>query len=191
MTVPLLVGTDGSRKMSQSYGNYISVRDPADEMFGKTMSIPDEAMGEWFVLAAGRRDDDAAVIIREVRDGTRHPGETKRLLAREVVTLYWGAEAATSAEEAFDRLFRDKGVPDDVPIIALSDGGASVSLAVLLQDAGLVASRSEARRLIGQGAVRVGGQPIELEFVEVSELVGNVIQVGKRRFVRIEREATQ
>ena len=191
LTVPLLVGTDGSRKMSQSYGNYISVRDPADEMFGKTMSIPDEAMGEWFVLAAGRRDDDAAVIIREVRDGTRHPGETKRLLAREVVTLYWGAEAATSAEEAFDRLFRDKGVPDDVPIIALSDGGASVSLAVLLQDAGLVASRSEARRLIGQGAVRVGGQPIELEFVEVSELVGNVIQVGKRRFVRIEREATQ
>jgi tyrosyl-tRNA synthetase len=158
-------------------------------MFGKTMSVPDEAMGEWFMLAAGRRDDEAAAIIREVHDGTRHPGQTKRLLAREVVTLYWGAEAATSAEQAFDRLFRDKSVPDDVPIIALSDDGASVSLAVVLQDADLVASRSEARRLIGQGAVRVGGQPIEHEFVEVSELIGNVIQVGKRRFVRIEREA--
>jgi tyrosyl-tRNA synthetase len=186
MTVPLLVGTDGSRKMSQSFDNYISVRDSADEMFGKTMSLPDAAMEEWFVLAAGRREDDAARIVAEVADGVRHPGETKRQLAREVTTLYWGEVAATEAESAFDRLFRHGSVPDDMPSITLADGNDPQSLPALLADAGLVGSRSEARRLVRQGAVKIDGARIDEEFVAVADLEGRVVQVGKRRFVRVE-----
>ncbi len=187
MTVPLLVGTDGTRKMSQSFGNYISVRDPADEMFGKTMSIPDEAMEEWFTLAAGRREHEAAEIARGVAEGKLHPGETKRRLAREVVALYRGEEAAREAEAAFDRLFVDRGVPDDVATISLTGKGSEdVSLPELLETAGLVSSRSEARRLIRQGAVRIDGKPVADERLAPGHLAGKVIQVGKRRFVRVD-----
>ncbi len=187
MTVPLLVGTDGTRKMSQSYGNYISVRDSAEEMFGKTMSLPDEAMEEWFVLAAGRREADAAQIVAEVAGGTRHPGETKRQLAREVAALYWGEDAAADAEAAFDRLFREKAIPEDVPTIAV-DGAGQQSIPALLEAAGLVASRSEARRLVKQGAVKLDGERLDAEYVDAASLPGVVIQVGKRRFVRVEAE---
>ncbi len=190
MTVPLLVGTDGTQKMSQSFGNYISVRDPAEEMFGKTMSIPDQAMGEWLVLAAGMREDEAAAIVADVAAGRRHPGETKRLLARGVVSLYHGEAAALEAEAAFDRLFRDKALPDDVTVVAMPEAGErGVSLAELISDAGLAASRSEARRLISQGAVRIDGQRVDTEFVAPESLRGRVVQVGKRRFVRVEGDA--
>ncbi len=188
MTVPLLVGTDGTRKMSQSFGNYISVRDSADEMFGKTMSLPDEAMEEWFVLAAGRREDEASAIVTEVADGRRHPGETKRLLAREVAGLYWGEEAAVAAEAAFDRLFRQGGVPDDIAgHVLVDDGSGEQFLPAVLEAAGLVASRSEGRRLIGQGAVKLEGVPVTTERLATEDLVDRVLQVGKRRFVRFER----
>ncbi|HSF86482.1 MAG TPA: tyrosine--tRNA ligase [Acidimicrobiia bacterium] len=184
MTVPLLVGTDGTRKMSQSFGNYISVRDSAEEMFGKTMSVPDAAMEEWFVLAAGRREDEARAIVRALEAGERHPGETKRQLARAVVAQYWDGGAAEAAEAAFDRIFKDKSAPEDMPEIAL-DGSDPQSLPALLEAAGLVASRSEARRLIKQGAVKLKGRRVEDEYVGVAELDGQVLQVGKRRFVRV------
>lgn len=184
MTVPLLVGTDGTRKMSQSFGNYISVRDSAEEMFGKTMSVPDAAMEEWFVLAAGRREDEARAIVRALEAGERHPGETKRQLARAVVAQYWDGGAAEAAEAAFDRIFKDKSAPEDMPEIAL-DGSDPQSLPALLEAAGLVASRSEARRLIKQGAVKLKGRRVEDEYVGAAELDGQVLQVGKRRFVRV------
>jgi tyrosyl-tRNA synthetase len=184
MTVPLLVGTDGTRKMSQSYGNYISVRDPAEEMFGKTMSIPDEAMPEWYRLAGGAETAEIESLVAGLGDGTVHPGEAKRALGRRIVARYHGERAAMAAEDAFDRLFRAHEVPDDVPVVRL-DGGGSQSLPALLADAGLVASRSESRRLIKQGAVKVDGTKVESEFVEATVLRGAVIQVGKRRFLRI------
>ena len=184
MTVPLLVGTDGTRKMSQSYGNYISVRDPAEEMFGKTMSIPDEAMPEWYRLAGGAEAAEIVSLVAGLGDGTVHPGEAKRALGRRVVARYHGERAAIAAEEAFDRLFRAHEVPDDVPVMRL-DGEGSQSLPALLADAGLVASRSESRRLIKQGAVKVDGTKVDSEFVEATALRGAVIQVGKRRFLRI------
>ena len=184
MTVPLLVGTDGTRKMSQSYGNYISVRDPAEEMFGKTMSIPDEAMPEWYRLAGGAEAAEIESLVAGLGDGTVHPGEAKRALGRRVVARYHGERAAIAAEGAFDRLFRAHEVPDDVPVVRL-DGEGSQSLPALLADAGLVASRSESRRLIKQGAVKVDGTKADSEFVEATELRGAVIQVGKRRFLRI------
>ncbi len=186
MTVPLLVGTDGSRKMSQSFDNYISVRDSAEEMFGKTMSLPDEAMEEWFALAAGRRDADAAQIAVEVANGSRHPGETKRQLAREVAALYWGEEAAVTAEAAFDRLFREKAAPEEMAVVPVAVLGPLELPAFLADVAGLTKSRSEARRLIDQGAVRINGERVTGYTVESSDLHGAVIQVGKRRFVKVE-----
>ncbi len=183
MTVPLLVGTDGAKKMSQSLGNYISVRDAPEEMFGKTMRIPDDLLEQWYSLAAGFTDRDAADVARRVADGELHPGEAKRALARCIVTIYWGEEAAVAAEEHFDRLFVEREAPDDVTEHRLGDD-ALFSLAVLLEEAGLVSSRSEARRLISQGAVRIEGEPVTDEHVDRDALVGQVVRVGKRRFVR-------
>lgn len=184
MTVPLLVGTDGAKKMSQSLGNYISVKDSPQEMFGKTMSIPDDLMEQWFLLAAEHTEKDAARIAAEVASGERHPGETKRLLAREVVALYWGEDAASSAESTFDQIFKAKEAPDEMGEVVL-DGEAEVFLPALLEKAGLVASRSEARRLIKQGAVKVDGSKVDSETLPSAALAGQVLQVGKRRFVRV------
>ncbi len=185
MTVPLLVGTDGEKKMSQSFDNYISVRDTAEEMFGKTMSIPDSAMGEWFELAAGWRRSDVDALLAEIAGGTRHPGEAKRLLAREIVAIYHGEEAAHEAEHGFDTVFRDKRIPDGVPRVVLEPGEDPVFLPALLQRADLVESRSEARRLLKQGAVRIDGVRIDSETVAADILIGQVLQVGKRRFVEV------
>jgi len=185
MTVPLLVGTDGSRKMSQSYGNYISVREKPAEMFGKVMSIPDEAMPEWYRLAGGVTADDVEALVAGLSDGSAHPGEAKRSLGRRIVTRYHGGDAAEEAEAAFDRLFRRKEVPENLPTVAAGHG-ATQSMPALLADAGLVSSRSEARRLIGQGAVKIDGERNSDEFVATEDLRGRVVQVGKRRFVRVE-----
>ncbi len=184
MTVPLLVGTDGEKKMSQSLANYISVNDPPEEMFGKTMNIPDGAMEDWLVLAADVEPDEAARIIEEVRAGRRHPGATKRALARKVVALYHGEDAAHAAEEAFDRLFVDKEVPEDVAEFQLP-ADDPVRVPALLKEAGLVSSNSEARRLVAQGAVKVNGERFEGEEAGRSSLIDAVVQVGKRRFVRL------
>jgi tyrosyl-tRNA synthetase len=184
-TVPLLVGTDGVKKMSQSLGNYVSVRDPADEMFGKVMSIPDHLIPQWFLLAAGADPTEVDYIRHGVADGSLHPGETKRLLGRRVVTRHWGAEAAEGAEAAFDRVFRDKEAPDDVTSFRLPPT-PNQHLPALLADAGLVSSRSEARRLITQGAVKVDGEKVGAEDVPTSDLIGKIVQIGKRRFARFE-----
>jgi len=184
-TVPLLVGTDGVKKMSQSLGNYVSVRDEPGEMFGKTMSIPDEAMPDWYRLGAFAPPEEVDAIVEGLADGTIHPGAAKRELGRRVVTRHHGPEAAAVAEAAFDRLFKAHEVPEEIPAFIL-EGRGEVSLPAILGDAGLVASRSEARRLIKQGAVKIDGERGVSEFVDAGDLDGAVIQVGKRRFVRID-----
>jgi tyrosyl-tRNA synthetase len=182
-TVPLLVGTDGTKKMSQSIGNYISVRADAQEMFGRTMSIPDELIPQWFRLAAGSSPDEVSRIEVGVTDGSIHPGEAKRDLARRIVNRYHGEGSGLDAEKAFDDLFRHKQVPDDVPTALIPDDDP-VWLPKLLADAGLVASNSEARRMIDQGAVRVDGDRISDDTVPRDRLIDATVQVGKRRFVR-------
>lgn len=184
VTVPLLVGTDGTDKMSQSLGNYISVRDPANEMFGKTMSIPDHLIPQWYRLAAGAPAPEVAAVEAGIGDGTLHPGEAKRDLARRIVDRYWGEGGGAEAEQAFDLVFRDKGVPDEIPVFEVPDED-EVWLPRLLVDAGLVPSNSEGRRMVAQGAVRVDGSTVDAETVERDTLVGRVLQVGKRRFVRL------
>lgn len=183
LTMPLLVGTDGTQKMSQSVGNYIGVSDEPSEMFGKTMSIPDKAMGEWFRLAANYDEDAAAKIEAGLESGELHPNEAKRHLARSVVTLYWGEESASEAERAFDQVFKQGGTPDDLEEFQLP-AGDGISLPGLIRDVFDV-SGNEARRLISQGAVRVDDHVVSDQELDRQNLAGKVLRVGKRRFVRL------
>ena len=180
LTVPLLVGTDGTKKMSQSLGNYVGVEDEPSEMFGKTMSLPDETMGQWFRLAADLDPDNVDRILDEIESGELHPNDAKRLLARSVVALYHDQQAAEEAEIAFDEVFKHGGIPDDVPAFLLPEDDP-VNLPALIREA-FGTSGSEARRLIEQGAVKVDGDALHEQEVPRERLAGRVLQVGKRRF---------
>ena len=177
LTMPILVGTDGSRKMSKSYGNYVGVTDPPEEMFGKLMSIPDAAMADYYRL-----------LLRQELDPSRHPGEAKRELARRLTDRFHGGGAGAGAEERFDHVHVRREVPVDAPVVALAPGAnGEVHLPALLADE-LGISRGEVRRLIKQGGVRIDGEVVDAETLDVAaeELRGRVLQVGKRRFLRIE-----
>jgi tyrosyl-tRNA synthetase len=183
LTMPLLVGTDGVNKMSQSLGNYIGVEDEPGSMFGKTMSIPDEVMPQWFRLAADKNVAEVESIEAALESGELHPNEAKRTLARSVVTLYSGEKEAAAAEAEFDEVFRRGGIPEDIED-AVVPPGDSVHIASLIRDVFDV-SGAEARRLVDQGAVKVDGEPVVSQEVARSELVGKVLKVGKRRFARL------
>lgn len=183
LTMPLLVGTDGVNKMSQSLGNYIGVTDSPNEMFGKTMSIPDELMGQWFRLAANFDDEAADKIIQSVNDSDVHPNEAKRHLARSVVTLYWGEDQARTAEEEFDQVFREGGVPADLEVVTLPSDDP-IALPALIREL-FDLSGNEARRLISQGAVKVNDVAIDSLEVSRGDLAGAILRVGKRRFARL------
>lgn len=183
LTVPLLVGTDGKEKMSQSLGNYIGIEEPAEEMFGKTMSIPDETMPSWFRLATDLAPEEVATIEAHLETGHLHPAEAKRRLAGEIVGLYWGVEAAKEAEEAFDRVFKRGEEPESMPEHTLGPDDP-VHVPSLLRDL-FDLSGSEAKRLIDQGAVSVDGEIVSDQHVPRNNLVGKVLKVGKRRFTRI------
>jgi tyrosyl-tRNA synthetase len=177
LTMPILPGTDGVRRMSKSLGNYVGVTDVPEDMFGKLMSVPDAAMGEYYRLLLGAQ-----------LDPDRHPGEAKRELARRLVERFHGADAAAASEERFDQLHVRREVPDEVgeAVVEASGPNGSVHLpALLAEHFGL--SRSEARRLIDQGGVRIGGSVLEAGRLDVpaAELDGEVLQVGKRRHKRL------
>lgn len=183
VTMPLLVGTDGVAKMSQSLGNYIGVEDGHHEMFGKTMSIPDQVMGMWMRLAADYDEAKAAEIESRLSTGDLHPNEAKRRLARSVVHLYHGEDRAAEAEAGFDEVFRKGGVPGDIKEHPL---GAEdpVDVPTLIRDA-FGMSGGEARRMISQGAVGLDGEPVTAQTVARASAAGRVLKVGKRRFVKL------
>ncbi len=183
VTTPILVGLDGSRRMGQSLGNYVGVDDEPADMFGKTMSIPDEAMPQWFRLAADLEPGEVARIEADLEAGDLHPNDAKRRLAREVVGLYWGEDHAAEAEAAFDEVFKHGGIPDDLSEHSLPSANP-VHIPSLMRDLFDV-SGSEARRLIAQGAVKVDGITLDSEELDRGRLVGKVIRVGKRRFARL------
>jgi tyrosyl-tRNA synthetase len=182
-TVPLLVGTDGTKKMSQSLDNYISVRADADEIFGRTMSIPDDLIPQWFRLAAGMSATEVTRITADLDDGSVHPGEMKRDLARRIVDKYHGQGSGAGAEIAFNRLFKDKQAPEHIPTAPIPDADP-VWLPGALAEAGVVTSNGEGRRLVGQGAVRIDGTRVVDEAVRRDLLLDATVQVGKRRFIR-------
>jgi tyrosyl-tRNA synthetase len=171
MTFPLLVGTDGELKMSKSRGNYVGITDPPPEMFGKVMSIPDAALEEWWrMLAQGPHPDD--------------PLEWKLELARRITARWHGEEGAAEGEAHFTRVVRQGEAPEEVPELALP-AGDPVHLPALLVDGLGVASTSEARRLIQQGGVKLNGEPAAGVDLPRAALAGALLQVGKRRFVRL------
>ena len=184
LTMPLLIGTDGRKKMSQSLGNYIGVDDPPNEMFGKTMSVPDAIMPQWLRLASGLEWEEMGKVIDDLEMDRVHPGEAKRGLARSIVDLYHGSGAGADAEAAFDRQFKLHRAPDDMPAHALGSNDP-VYVPGLLAAAGLVASNSEGRRMLAQGAVRVDGSKVTADTLARGGLGGAVLSVGKRRFVRL------
>lgn len=183
LTMPLLVGTDGLQKMSQSLGNYVGITDEPNDMFGKVMSIPDHLMESWFTLATSLPAKEVASLMKDLKGGSIHPGQLKRRLARSIVEEYrpGGGE---DAEVAFDRIFKQHQVPDEVPEATLPED-EDVFLPAVLSAAGLVKSNGEARRLIDQGAIKIDGEPIATTNMSRGDLIGVVLQVGKRRFLRL------
>lgn len=188
MTMPLLEGLDGVQKMSQSLGNYISIRERPDVMFGQVMSIPDSLVTRYGALAADLDEEGVAELGESVRRGGPEAAQAKRKVAAGVVSLYHGAEAAAAAEEAFDRQFKRHEVPSEIPEAAIpldAIDGDTVYLPRVLAELGLAGSRSEARRLISQRGVKMNGEPVTMEELSLGDVQGAVIQVGKRRFVRL------
>lgn len=190
LTLPLLEGTDGVKKMSKSYGNYIGLTDEPNDMFGKVMSIPDELMVKYYRLASTLPVDEIDKIEVGLVADEIHPNKCKRALAKNIVTAYYDETAAEEAEQAFDRLFKQHDIPEDIPEFAAdltpNDEG-KVYVAKLIHDAGMAQSVGEARRLIDGGGVKVNGEALAAKEynVEPAALEGAVIQVGKRKFVRL------
>lgn len=191
LTLPLLEGLDGVRKMSKSYGNYVGLTDEPADMFGKIMSIPDELMPKYYRLATALPVAEVDEIEAGLAAGELDPNQSKRRLAREIIKIYHDEQAAADAEEQFDRVFKAHGVPEDIEVfdIALEDdpekGG--VYLPKLLADLKLVASGGEGRRMIDQGGVKVNGEVVDkgAYHMPASELTGATLQVGKRKWARL------
>jgi tyrosyl-tRNA synthetase len=188
LTMPLLVGTDGVQKMSQSLGNYVGIREVPEEMFGKLMSIPDRVLGQFAALAADLDDSEIAMARQAAADGGPGAAKAKRAVAAATVALYHGREAAGAAEAAFDRQFKEGKAPAvvaEAPIPHDAIDGDTVYLPRVLAELGLASSRSEARRLIEGHGVRLDGAIVRSEEVPLRDLKGALVQVGKRRFVRL------
>ena len=190
LTLPLLEGTDGVQKMSKSYGNYIGLTDEPDDMFGKVMSIPDELMVKYYRLASALPVGEIDEIERGLAADELHPNKVKRALARNIVAAYHDEAAAAAAEDQFDLVFKQHAVPDDIDEfeadLAPNDEG-TVYLAKIIADAGLAQSSGEARRLIDGGGVKVNGAavPAKSYNLDPAQLDGAIIQVGKRKFVKL------
>ena len=185
LTLPLIEGTDGVQKMSKSYGNYIGLTDEADDMFGKVMSIPDELMMKYFRLCTPVDIGEVDGIEAALSAGAEHPNAVKRRLAREIVGLYHSAGDAVEAEAAFDRVFKQHQVPDDIPEVEV-ELAEDVYLPGLLHVLDLVSSSGEGRRMIDQNGVKLDGEPLEPHVYNYARtrVEGRVLQVGKRRYAR-------
>lgn len=190
LTTPLLEGTDGERKMSKSFDNYVGLTDPPEEMFGKLMRIPDHLIAKYLLLSADLDPEEVAKIESGLADGTLKPVEQKRRLAREVVDLYHGSGAGEQAEARFDLVHKEHEIPEDVAESAIPESvvrAGRVWLPRLLAVLGLVDSNAEGRRTIEQGGVRIAGELVEDpdSEVPVDALRGRVVQIGRRKFVRL------
>jgi tyrosyl-tRNA synthetase len=182
LTFPILVGTDGHLRMSKSTGNYIGINEPPETMYGKVMSIPDQAMSNFMNLVTRWTPDEIAAIESALAEGNLHPRDAKMKLAREIVSIFHGDEAAGEAEDHFKTVFQKRELPPDMPVFAVAEPANVVDL---LAAAGLVKSKSEARRLIQQGGVKLDGEKVSSIEVEIAVTDERVLQVGRRRFVRL------
>ncbi len=184
LTMPILEGLDGVQKMSKSLNNYIGINEPADEMFGKLMSISDDLMWRYFELLSFRPLAEIGKLKREVDDGA-NPRDIKFQLGQEIVARFHDQSAAVAAQEAFVARFQKGAMPDEMPELVLASEGGVLVIANLLKDAGLTGSTSEAYRMIKQGAVRIDGERVSDKGLGIAAGNTHVFQVGKRRFARV------
>jgi tyrosyl-tRNA synthetase len=187
LTMPILVGLDGQRKMSKTLGNYVGITEAPAEMFGKLMSMPDNLMWSYYELVTDRTPDEIAKLNKEVESGAVHPMDIKMHLAQEVISGFHGEEPARKAAESFQRVFRDRQAPDEAPVFKVAPG-VPRRVAALLVDAGAVPSRSEAERLIKQGGVELVGDEAPMTVQRSIALIrgdSHLVRVGKKKFLRI------
>jgi len=186
VTMPILVGLDGQRKMSKSLGNYIGITESPTDIFGKLMSIPDELMWTYYDLVTDRTPSEIAVLKKEVVSGAAHPMDVKMRLAQEVIAGFQGEEAARKAAENFQRVFRDRQAPAEAEIQRIPRGPAR-KLVALLVELKLAPSKSEAERLIKQGGVEIDGARIDhpRKDIDLGEPSEFLLRAGKKKFLRI------
>ncbi len=182
--MPLLEGLDGVNKMSKSLGNYIGITEPANEIFGKVMSVSDDLMFRYYELVSFVSLGELEKIKRDVKSGALHPMEAKKRLAAEMVDRFCGKSEGVRAREGFEKVFSKKNLPDDIPVVEVAWEGEKMKLVRVMALAGAAKSNSEARRLIQQGAVEVDQKP-EKDIDKELILREYIIRVGKKRFVRV------
>jgi len=186
MLMPILEGLDGKQKMSKSLGNYIGLTDPPNQMYGKVMSISDELIIRYFELATELPKEEIREIKRKMKEGILNPRDAKARLAREIVKIYHGEEASIRAEEEFNRIFRNKELPEEVQEVIINE--PKIWIVKLLTLVGAAKSNSEAKRLISQGAVEINGSRIEDINMDIEIDKPFILRVGKHFFRRIKRE---
>ena len=186
LTMPILVGLDGSRKMSKSLGNYIGITEPPAEMFGKIMSIPDELMWSYYELLTDRTPANIAALKAEILSGKKHPMDVKMQLAREIIAPFHGQDAGNKASEQFQRVFRDRQAPEEAPVKKIAMNGVK-KLTTLLVELQLIASKSEAERLIKQGGVEIDGARVDdpRKNVDLGRPSEFLLRAGKKKFVKV------
>ena len=182
LTMPILAGTDGVEKMSKSYGNDIGISDTANDIYGKTLSIPDEIMLSWYTLAADADETILEDIKTKLSDSSINPMEIKRDLARKIVELYYDKDKAIEAENYFNNITVSKGMPDVIDEYKINEECLLVNIIV---GSGLLNSKSEARRMIKQSAVRLDGEVVSDIQLKISPGKERILKVGKRRFLKV------
>ena len=182
ITLPLLEGTDGKDKMSKSYGNDIGLTDSPEDMYGKAMSINDEMIVKYFILAADANDEAIKKVKSDLSKPGYNPRDAKRLLSRTLVELYYDKDSAEKAEEHFDQVLVNKNIPENMPEYIVK---GEMFIVDIIFESEMVKSKSEARRLIKQGAISIDGDKIIDANLKISADLGSVVKIGKRRFLRL------
>lgn len=184
LTMPLLVGTDGVEKMSKSYDNYIGISDSPKEIYGKTLSIPDNLIYIYYELASDIPSSELKEIKKQLEDPKNNPRDIKRKLARTFVRMYYSEEAANQAEKEFDRIFIKKEVPDEVEEFKIDDNNLEFNILDMILKVSFAPSRGEARRLVIQGGVSINGEKINDSNYKTKLTDGMILKVGKRKFIK-------
>ncbi|MBN1302011.1 MAG: tyrosine--tRNA ligase [Melioribacteraceae bacterium] len=185
LTMPLLVGTDGKEKMSKSYDNYIGINDDPNEMYGRTLSIPDDIIYNYYELATDVSNEELIEIKKSLDNSGINPRDIKRQLARKIVEMYHSAADALRAEEEFDNIFKDKGIPQDIPEYKPDSGTSEIGLLDLIVAVNFAASNGEARRLVQQGGVSIDGKKVDdIKYIVTFEHE-KILKVGKRKFIKL------
>ena len=184
MTLPLIEGTDGTQKMSKSLGNHIALQDAPKEMFGKIMSLPDALMERYYRYVCPLAPEEIEKIVKALGNGGLHPREAKARLASEIVAAYHSRKEAEEAAREFDRVLKDKGLPEEIETVRLNK--KEIGILDLLKETGLVPSKMEARRLIYQGGVKLNSEKVNDESLVVRLEKSVLVQCGKRKFIRVQ-----